>query len=96
MFGLTEVGAEEQELIVFRSRNLTINVYKSQYAGTKPATPVTWVVGQNGEDVVQALTYILHSSKRNYAIYLRMSITYTFINFENFISSPLLDLIDNS
>jgi hypothetical protein len=32
--GLMQVGAESQELIVFRSGNSTINVYQSQYAGT--------------------------------------------------------------
>jgi catechol 2,3-dioxygenase-like lactoylglutathione lyase family enzyme len=29
--GLTQVGTEGQELIVFRSGNSTINVYQSQY-----------------------------------------------------------------
>ena len=53
--GLTQVGAEGQELIVFRSGNSSINVYQSQYAGTNQATAVTWVVGENVEDVVQAL-----------------------------------------
>ncbi len=53
--GLTEVGAEGQELIVFRSGNTTINVYRSQYAGTNQATAVTWTVGEELEDVVRAL-----------------------------------------
>jgi catechol 2,3-dioxygenase-like lactoylglutathione lyase family enzyme len=53
--GLTQVGAEGQELIVFRSGNSTIYVYKSQYAGTNQATAVTWVVGEDVEDVVQTL-----------------------------------------
>jgi catechol 2,3-dioxygenase-like lactoylglutathione lyase family enzyme len=53
--GLTQVGAEGQELIVFRSGNSTINVYQSQYAGTNQATAVTWVVGEDVEDVVRAL-----------------------------------------
>jgi catechol 2,3-dioxygenase-like lactoylglutathione lyase family enzyme len=53
--GLTAVGAEGQELIVFRSGNSTINVYQSRYAGTNPATAVTWVVGDGVEDVVRAL-----------------------------------------
>jgi catechol 2,3-dioxygenase-like lactoylglutathione lyase family enzyme len=53
--GLTQIGAEGQELIVFRSGNSTINVYKSQYAGTNQATAVTWVVGEDVEDVVRAL-----------------------------------------
>lgn len=61
MLGLTQVGAEDQELIVFRNGNSTINVYHLQYAGTNQATGVTWVIGENVEDVVGALTYILHS-----------------------------------
>ncbi|CAN5456843.1 VOC family protein [soil metagenome] len=53
--GLTPIGAEGQELIVYKSGNSTINVYQSQFAGTNQATAVTWVVGENMKDVVQAL-----------------------------------------
>lgn len=53
--GLTQVGAEGQEVIVFRSGNSTINVYRSKYAGTNQATAVTWVVGEDVGDVVRAL-----------------------------------------
>lgn len=53
--GLTQVGAEGQEVIVFRSGNSTINVYRSKYAGTNQATAVTWVVGEDVEDVVRTL-----------------------------------------
>jgi catechol 2,3-dioxygenase-like lactoylglutathione lyase family enzyme len=53
--GLKQVGAEGQELIVFKSGNSTINVYRSQYAGTNKATAVTWAVGEDVEAVVQAL-----------------------------------------
>jgi catechol 2,3-dioxygenase-like lactoylglutathione lyase family enzyme len=53
--GLTQVGAEGEELIVFRSGNSTINVYRSQYAGTNQATAVTWTVGDDVEGVVRAL-----------------------------------------
>ena len=53
--GLKQVGAEGEELIVFRSGNSTINVYRSQYAGTNRATAVTWTVGEEVEDVVRAL-----------------------------------------
>ncbi|CAN5530163.1 VOC family protein [soil metagenome] len=55
ILGLIQVGAEGQELIVFRSGNSTINVYRSQYAGTNKATAVTWVVGGEMEGVVQQL-----------------------------------------
>ncbi|MBA3750168.1 MAG: VOC family protein [Nitrosopumilus sp.] len=53
--GLRQIGSEGQEVIVFRSGNSTINVYQSQYAGTNQATAVTWVVGENIEDMVKAL-----------------------------------------
>lgn len=42
--GLKPVGGEGDELIVFRSGNSTINVYRSQYAGTNKATAVTWML----------------------------------------------------
>ena len=53
--GLTQIGAEDQEVIVFRSGSSTIYVYKSQYAGTNQATALTWVVGKDIEGVVQEL-----------------------------------------
>lgn len=53
--GLTKVGAEGAELIVFRSGKSTINVYRSEYAGTNRATAVTWVVGNDLENIVRAL-----------------------------------------
>jgi catechol 2,3-dioxygenase-like lactoylglutathione lyase family enzyme len=39
--GMTQVGVEGQEVIVFKSGNSIINVYKSQYAGTNQATAIT-------------------------------------------------------
>ncbi|MPZ06820.1 MAG: VOC family protein [Nitrososphaeraceae archaeon] len=53
--GLTQVGSEGSELIIFRSGNSMINVYRSKYAGTNQATVLTWVVGDDVESVVQAL-----------------------------------------
>ena len=53
--GLTQVGAEGEEVIIFKSGNSIVNVYQSQYAGTNKATAVTWVVGQDLEGVVQQL-----------------------------------------
>ena len=55
MLGLTQVGSEGDELIVFRSGNSMINVYRSKYAGTNQATALTWVVGEGVESVVEAL-----------------------------------------
>ncbi|MGH9994340.1 MAG: VOC family protein [Nitrososphaeraceae archaeon] len=53
--GLTQVGSEGSELIIFRSGNSMINVYRSKYAGTNQATALTWVVGDDVGSVVQAL-----------------------------------------
>jgi catechol 2,3-dioxygenase-like lactoylglutathione lyase family enzyme len=53
--GLKPVGAEGQELIVFRSGTSTIYVYESQYAGTNQATAITWVVGEDIENVIRKL-----------------------------------------
>ena len=53
--GLTQVGSEGAELVVFRSGNSMINVYRSKYAGTNQATALTWVVGDDVESVVKAL-----------------------------------------
>ena len=53
--GLTEIGSEDEELIVLKSGNTIIYVYQSQYAGTNQATAVTWLVGEDIEDVVQEL-----------------------------------------
>ena len=53
--GLEQVGSEGDELIVFKSGNSTLNVYRSEYAGTNKATAVTWAVGNDVEAVVRAL-----------------------------------------
>lgn len=53
--GLKPVDAEGEELIVFKSGNSTLNVYRSQYAGTNRATAVTWTVGDDVDGVVRAL-----------------------------------------
>jgi catechol 2,3-dioxygenase-like lactoylglutathione lyase family enzyme len=42
--GLTPVASEGDELIVFKSGDSTMNVYRSEYAGTNKATAVTWEV----------------------------------------------------
>ncbi|WP_141735939.1 VOC family protein [Oligoflexus tunisiensis] len=53
--GLEKVAAEGQELVVYKSGRSTINVYRSDYAGTNKATAVTWDVGEEIESVVRAL-----------------------------------------
>jgi len=42
--GLEEVDREGDELFVLKSGDTTINVYRSEYAGTNEATAVTWEV----------------------------------------------------
>ena len=53
--GLEPVGAEDDEVVVYRSGKTTLNVYRSKEAGTNRATAVTWEVGDEVEDVVEAL-----------------------------------------
>ena|SRR5687767_1771026 len=54
VLGLKPVATEDQEVIVFKSGNTVVNVYRSQYAGTNQATAVTWTV-DDVERKVQAL-----------------------------------------
>ncbi len=53
--GLTQVGSEGDELIVYRSGKTILNVYTSGEAGTNKATAVTWAVGDKVEELVKAL-----------------------------------------
>ncbi|TIU49343.1 MAG: VOC family protein [Mesorhizobium sp.] len=53
--GLKQVHDEGGELIVYKSGDTTINVYRSKLAGTNKATAVTWMVGDKIADVVNAL-----------------------------------------
>lgn len=53
--GLKQVDAEGQEAIIFKSGNSRIVVYRSQFAGSNQATAITWMVGENVEDIVRAL-----------------------------------------
>jgi len=53
--GLKPVHRDSEEVIVFESGNTTVNVYRSQYAGTNKATAVSWAVGDDVEGVVKAL-----------------------------------------
>jgi catechol 2,3-dioxygenase-like lactoylglutathione lyase family enzyme len=52
--GLKQVDAEGEEAIVFKSGDSTLNVYRSEYAGTNQATAVTWTVA-DVEGEVRAL-----------------------------------------
>jgi catechol 2,3-dioxygenase-like lactoylglutathione lyase family enzyme len=42
--GLKQVGGEGDELIVLKSGDSVVNVYRSEFAGTNEATAVTWEV----------------------------------------------------
>jgi catechol 2,3-dioxygenase-like lactoylglutathione lyase family enzyme len=52
--GLEQVSAQDGEVITLRSGRSTINVYRSDYAGTNKATALSWTVG-NLETVVRDL-----------------------------------------
>ena len=53
--GLQQVDAEGQELVVYKSGNSTLLVYRSRYAGTNRATAVTWRVGDDVERIASEL-----------------------------------------
>jgi catechol 2,3-dioxygenase-like lactoylglutathione lyase family enzyme len=53
--GLAPVEEEGDEVVVYKSGDSVLNVYRSQYAGTNEATAVTWTVGDDLEDIVRAL-----------------------------------------
>jgi len=55
VLGLQLIDSNTPEVVVFKSGNSMIIVYKSDYAGTNKATAMTWTVGDNIEEVVQAL-----------------------------------------
>ena len=52
--GLSRSGGEDGEVIVFESGDTSINVYKSNFAGTNKATALTWTV-DDVDDVVRTL-----------------------------------------
>ena len=53
--GLKQVDAEGDEVIVMKSGDTLVNVYRSQFAGTNKATAVTWTVGDEIGKIVKAL-----------------------------------------
>jgi catechol 2,3-dioxygenase-like lactoylglutathione lyase family enzyme/ketosteroid isomerase-like protein len=52
--GLTPVHREGEEVVVYKSGSSTVNVYRSEFAGTNQATAVTWEVSDI-DSVVQDL-----------------------------------------
>jgi catechol 2,3-dioxygenase-like lactoylglutathione lyase family enzyme len=53
--GLPEIGGQMEDLVIYRSGNSTLNVYRSQFAGTNKATAVTWAIGDAFDRTVDAL-----------------------------------------
>jgi catechol 2,3-dioxygenase-like lactoylglutathione lyase family enzyme len=53
--GLKRTGDDDPEYSAYRSGSSSILVYRSRYAGTNQATSVTWMVGDEVEDIVRAL-----------------------------------------
>ena len=49
--GLAPVHEEAGELVVYKSGNSLLNVYRSDYAGTNKATAVTWTVDDVDNEV---------------------------------------------
>jgi catechol 2,3-dioxygenase-like lactoylglutathione lyase family enzyme len=54
VLGLEKTGEEGEDVIAYRSGASTINVYRSEFAGTNKATAVTWEV-DNIEDAIRDL-----------------------------------------
>lgn len=52
--GLRRVGSEGEEVLVYRSGDTRVNVYRSSFAGTNKATGLTWAV-DDVEAVVRSL-----------------------------------------
>jgi len=55
VLGLPEIGRQMEDLVIYRSGNSTLNVYRSQFAGTNKATAVTWAIGDAFDRTVDAL-----------------------------------------
>ncbi|MDQ2632343.1 MAG: VOC family protein [Pseudomonadota bacterium] len=53
--GLAQVDAEGDEVIVMKSGDTLINVYRSQFAGTNKANALTWTVGDEIDRIVNHL-----------------------------------------
>ena len=53
--GLEQINSGDTEVAIFKSGNTTLNIYRSDYAGTNKATAVTWTVGDALESIADAL-----------------------------------------
>jgi len=50
-----ESGQEEGGVLIFKSGNTRIQVYRSEYAGTNQATAISWDLGERIVEIVDAL-----------------------------------------
>jgi catechol 2,3-dioxygenase-like lactoylglutathione lyase family enzyme len=55
ILGLMRQSTEGDEVITYRSGNSSVNVYRSQYAGSNKATALVWKVGDELDVIVGAL-----------------------------------------
>jgi catechol 2,3-dioxygenase-like lactoylglutathione lyase family enzyme len=53
--GLEQIAAQDGEAITLRSGRSTINVYRSEFAGTNKATALSWTVGADLDATVRDL-----------------------------------------
>ena len=53
--GMKQVDEEGDEVVVMKSGDTLVNVYRSEFAGTNKATAVTWAVGDDIGRIVKAL-----------------------------------------
>ena len=54
--GLNPIGEENDYVQLYKAGNSTIEVYKSEFAGTNKATAMTWALGDNFQKEVKNLT----------------------------------------
>ena len=54
--GLTRIHSEGGQAISYRTGNSALLVYRSDFAGGNEATAVTWMLGEDLEAVVAALS----------------------------------------
>lgn len=53
--GLNPIGEENDYVQLYKAGNSTIEVYKSEFAGTNKATAMTWALGDNFQKEVKNL-----------------------------------------
>lgn len=53
--GLKPVGEPDDQVQLFKSGDATIEIYKSEFAGTNQATALTWGVGDELDNEVKTL-----------------------------------------